>query len=78
MNIKIGTHNQALSGVLSAMLSDDNKRVEVRTQNTINKNFGATRAKRTLTLINSTLELPVKEFRRIGRKLCHINARTYS
>ena len=43
-----------------------------------NKNFLPTSAKRLLTSIDSTLELPVKENRKMGRKLSHINAGTYS
>ena len=43
-----------------------------------NKNFLLTTAKRLLTSIDSTLELPVKENREMAHKLFNINAGTYS
>ena len=43
-----------------------------------NKKLDAVRFKRRLTSTISTLKVPVKDFRRTGRKLSHINAGTYS
>ena len=78
MNIKIGNHNQALSDVLPPMLTSGNKKAEILAQSAKNKNFGTSLAKRPLTLINSTRELPLKDFYKMPPKLFNINAGTYS
>ena len=74
MNIRIGHLNETPTG-----LSYRGKTVAKPTpQITDNKKIKPIRFKCPLTPIKSTLELPLKDFRKMRRKSFNLNAGTYS
>ena len=70
MSIKTTNTNNALSGITSDQLLAANNPVPT----VPNKNFWHHPTNRPLTLIISTLELPLKKFRKMERNLSQINA----